>query len=66
MEYYRVIGETLDIPPVQTNHGFLYAYEKGLGVERNIQTAIEWYKKSANGYDKEAQKYLEGIRKYDE
>jgi TPR repeat protein len=25
-------------------------YEKGLGVERNIQITIEWYEKSANEY----------------
>lgn len=38
-------------------------YEQGLGVEKNIKTAMEWYEKSANEHDAEAQKSLHRIKK---
>lgn len=56
IEYYRIMGEILDIPPVQTNLGFLYA--NGYGVLQDYTKALKCYHKAAEQFCAHAQRRL--------
>lgn len=52
MENFNEILETANNGDALAQYKIARAYEKGDGVEKSIETALEWYKKSAeNGYE---------------